>query len=81
MALARVRAGRKPLAFAQLTAIDDHAGHEAAVRRLARSGEPAVVIAASGISITTFTRRPEYFESVTGQKSERVPGFTVSSST
>jgi len=48
-ALARVRAGRKPLAFAQLTAIDDHAGHEAAVRRLARSGEPAVVIAASGM--------------------------------
>ena len=48
-ALARVRAGRKPLAFAQLVAIDEHADHEANVRRLARSGEPAVVIAASGM--------------------------------
>ena len=48
-ALARVRAGRQPLAFAQLVAIDEHAEHEANVRRLARSGEPAVVIAASGM--------------------------------
>lgn len=48
-ALARVRAGRKPLAFEQLVAIDEHADHEANVRRLARSGEPAVVIAASGM--------------------------------
>jgi len=47
--LARVRAGRKPLAFEQLTGIEDHAAHEATVRRLARSGEPAVVIAASGM--------------------------------
>ena len=35
-----------------------------------------VVVAASGISITTFTRRPEYFEAVHGVKGERVPGFT-----
>lgn len=48
-ALARVRAGRKPLAFEQLVAIDEHADHEANVRRLARSGEPAIVIAASGM--------------------------------
>lgn len=48
-ALARVRAGRKPLAFDQLVAIDEHADHEANVRRLARSGEPAIVIAASGM--------------------------------
>lgn len=48
-ALARVRAGRKPLAFEQLVAIDEHVDHEANVRRLARSGEPAVVIAASGM--------------------------------
>ncbi len=48
-ALARVRAGRKPLAFEQLVAIDEHADHEANVRRLARSGDPAVVIAASGM--------------------------------
>ncbi|MBL8453797.1 MAG: MBL fold metallo-hydrolase, partial [Zoogloea sp.] len=48
-ALARVRAGRKPLEFEQLVAIDEHADHEANVRRLARSGEPAIVIAASGM--------------------------------
>lgn len=48
-ALARVRAGRKPLAFDQLVAIDEHREHEANVRRLARSGEPAIVIAASGM--------------------------------
>lgn len=39
-------------------------------------GLAGVVIAASGISITTFTRRPEYFEAVHGKKGERVPGFT-----
>lgn len=44
-----MRAGRKPLAFEQLRGIEDHAAHEANVRRLARSGEPAVVIAASGM--------------------------------
>ena len=48
-AQARVRAGRKPLSFEQLVAIDDHETHLANVRRLARSGEPAIVIAASGM--------------------------------
>lgn len=41
------------------------------------AGLGGVVIAASGISITTFMRRPEYFEAVHGQKGERVPGFTA----
>lgn len=48
-ARARVRSGRQPLAFEQLVAIDDHHAHEANVRRLARSGEAAIVIAASGM--------------------------------
>jgi len=48
-AQARLRAGRKPLSFDQLIAVDEHAQHEANVRRLARSGEPAIVIAASGM--------------------------------
>lgn len=48
-ARARVKAGRRPLAFDQLVAVGEHAAHEANVRRLARSGEPAVVIAASGM--------------------------------
>ncbi|PKO58159.1 MAG: MBL fold hydrolase [Betaproteobacteria bacterium HGW-Betaproteobacteria-19] len=48
-ALARVRAGRKPLEFDQLVAIDEHDAHVANVRRLSRSAEPAIVIAASGM--------------------------------
>jgi phosphatidylglycerophosphate synthase len=35
-----------------------------------------VVCAASGMSVTTFMRRPEYFEATTGQKAVRVAGFT-----
>ena len=48
-ARARVRAGRQPLSYDQLVAIDSHEEHLANVRRLARSREPAVVIAASGM--------------------------------
>ena len=48
-ARARVRAGRQPLSYEQLVAIDSHGDHLANVRRLARSREPAVVIAASGM--------------------------------
>lgn len=48
-AKARLRAGRQPLSYAQLVAIDGHDAHLANVLRLARSGEPAVVIAASGM--------------------------------
>jgi metallo-beta-lactamase family protein len=48
-ARARLRAGRTPLDFAQLRAIGGHDEHVANVRRLARSGEPAIVIAASGM--------------------------------
>ncbi len=48
-ARARLRAGRTPLAFTQLRAISGHDEHLANVRRLARSGEPAIVIAASGM--------------------------------
>lgn len=48
-ALTRIRAGRRPLAFDQVIAIDEHRDHLANVARLARSHEPAVVIAASGM--------------------------------
>ena len=48
-ARARVRAGRQPLAYEQLVAVDTHERHLANVQRLARSREPAVVIAASGM--------------------------------
>jgi metallo-beta-lactamase family protein len=45
----RVRSGRHPLAFEQMTTVDSHADHENAVRLLARSGRPCIVIAASGM--------------------------------
>jgi Predicted metal-dependent RNase, consists of a metallo-beta-lactamase domain and an RNA-binding KH domain len=48
-ARARVRAGRQPLSYEQLVAIDTHDRHLANVQRLARSREPAIVIAASGM--------------------------------
>lgn len=48
-AKARIRAGREPLHYEQLVAIDDHDTHLANVRRLALSAEPALVIAASGM--------------------------------
>lgn len=35
-----------------------------------------VTVAASGMALTTFMRRPEYFEATTGQKAVRVAGFT-----
>ncbi len=46
---ARLRSGRSPLAFERLIAIDDHNVHLANVDRLARGGQPAIVIAASGM--------------------------------
>ncbi|MCP4992450.1 MAG: MBL fold metallo-hydrolase, partial [Gammaproteobacteria bacterium] len=42
-------AGRHPLSFEQLTTIDSHQDHERTVRYLAKTGRPAVVIAASGM--------------------------------
>jgi metallo-beta-lactamase family protein len=44
-----VRAGREPLSYEQLVAVDSHDRHLANVQRLARSREPAIVIAASGM--------------------------------
>lgn len=45
----RVAQGRHPLAFEQLTTIDEHEDHLRAVDYLARTGRPTVVIAASGM--------------------------------
>lgn len=45
----RVAAGRHPLDFAQLTTVGGHEEHLALVRRLARSGGPAIVVAAGGM--------------------------------
>ncbi len=45
----RVGQGRHPLSFEQLTTVAGHQDHLRAVRRLARTGRPCVVIAASGM--------------------------------
>ncbi|MEK9713055.1 MAG: MBL fold metallo-hydrolase RNA specificity domain-containing protein, partial [Thalassolituus sp.] len=45
----RVRAGRHPLSFEQLTTIHSHQEHMNTVRYLAQSGKPSIVIAASGM--------------------------------
>ena len=46
----RLRAGRHPLAFDNLYTVDDHDEHLQTVDYLARTGRPAVVIAASGMA-------------------------------
>ena len=45
----RLRYGRHPLNFANLYTVDSHAEHGQTVEYLARTGRPAVVIAASGM--------------------------------
>jgi len=45
----RVRSGRHPLSFEQLTTIDSHADHENAVAYLRKTARPCVVIAAGGM--------------------------------
>jgi len=48
-AKAKLNTGRHPLDFAQLTTINTHAEHLQTVTELARTGRPAIVIAASGM--------------------------------
>ncbi len=45
----KVRTGRHPLSFEQLTTIDSHADHEQTVAYLQKTARPCVVIAASGM--------------------------------
>jgi metallo-beta-lactamase family protein len=46
----RIRAGRHPLSFDNLLTINNHGDHEKTVAFLARTRQPAVVIAASGMA-------------------------------
>ncbi len=61
----RVRAGRHPLAFDQLTTVDSHTDHLRAVEHLARGGRPTVVIAGSGMC--TGGRIVDYLEALIGE--------------
>ncbi|USH03274.1 MBL fold metallo-hydrolase [Grimontia kaedaensis] len=45
----RLEVGRHPLAFEQCITIDSHSDHQALVNRLKQTGEPAIVVAASGM--------------------------------
>ncbi|MCD1588700.1 MBL fold metallo-hydrolase [Halomonas sp. IOP_14] len=45
----RLRSGRHPLNFANIYTVDSHAEHEQTVEYLAKTGRPALVIAASGM--------------------------------
>ncbi|GAL08681.1 metallo-beta-lactamase family protein RNA-specific [Photobacterium aphoticum] len=45
----KVQLGRHPLSFYQCVTVDSHDDHEALVKRLKTSGEPAIVVAASGM--------------------------------
>ena len=45
----KIKRGRKPLAFEQLTTIDNHQDHVHTVDYLRRKGRPCIVIAASGM--------------------------------
>ena len=45
----RIRSGRHPLSFEQLTTIESHREHMQTVGYLANTGKPAIVIAASGM--------------------------------
>ncbi len=45
----KVKAGRHPLNFANLITIESHQDHLALISRLASTGEPAIIIAASGM--------------------------------
>lgn len=45
----KVKAGRHPLYFDNLITIDDHKSHLALISRLVSTGEPAIIIAASGM--------------------------------
>lgn len=61
----RLDAGRHPLAFESLTTIDAHDDHLAAVRHLAKSGRPAVVLAGSGMC--TGGRVVNYLKALLGE--------------
>ncbi|HIF9399849.1 TPA: MBL fold metallo-hydrolase RNA specificity domain-containing protein [Photobacterium damselae] len=45
----KVYHGRHPLSFSQCITIEDHSDHLALINRLQKSGEPAIVVAASGM--------------------------------
>lgn len=66
----RLRSGRHPLSFANLYTVDNHAEHEQTVEYLAKTGRPAVVIAASGMCAGG--RIMNYLKAMLGDKRHQV---------
>ncbi|ART79769.1 MBL fold metallo-hydrolase RNA specificity domain-containing protein [Oceanisphaera avium] len=64
-AQARLKAGRHPLAFEQMTVIDNHQDHLNAVQYLARSHKPFIVLAGSGMC--TGGRVVNYLKALLGE--------------
>lgn len=81
----RLARGRHPLDFAQLVTVGDHAAHLRCVERLARSGRPAIVIAAGGMCsggrIVNYLKAmlgdPRHDLLFCGYQAEGTPGRTI----
>jgi len=65
-ARSKLRAGRHPLSFEQLTTIDDHKTHMQVVEYLGKTGRPTLVIAGSGMC--TGGRIVNYLKAILGDK-------------
>ncbi|MES9900915.1 MAG: MBL fold metallo-hydrolase [Sedimenticola sp.] len=65
-ARSKVQRGRHPLAFSQLTTIDDHNTHLQAVAQLTQSAKPTIVIAGSGMC--TGGRIVNYLKALLGDR-------------
>ena len=84
----RLRAGRHPLNFENLYTVDDHQEHLRTVDYLARSGRPAVVIAASGMAaggrvvnyLKAMLGDPRHHVLFVGYQAEGTPGRMIQES-
>ncbi|XKE47209.1 MBL fold metallo-hydrolase [Halomonas organivorans] len=81
----RLRSGRHPLSFENLYTVDSHVAHERTVDYLARTGRPAVVIAASGMAsggrVVNYLKRmlgdPRHAVVFVGYQARGTPGRAI----
>ncbi|ATJ82645.1 MBL fold metallo-hydrolase RNA specificity domain-containing protein [Halomonas beimenensis] len=81
----RLRSGRHPLSFENLYTVDSHDAHERTVEYLARTGRPAVVIAASGMAtggrVVNYLKRmlgdPRHAVVFVGYQARGTPGRAI----
>ncbi|HDQ41677.1 MAG TPA: MBL fold metallo-hydrolase [Desulfonatronum sp.] len=81
----RVRAGRHPLSFENLTTVDSHKEHMEMVDHLARTKRPAVVLAASGMAsggrivnyLKAMIEEPRHDILFVGYQAPGTPGFNI----